>query len=355
MYFLPRRVGLVEGQGTLIFTGRKVEVDEALALGIVDRKTTGDTLLADAQAWAAELSKGSKPQRWRSARPSSTRASRLSGGAGLRAGQPGAGHLLHEHRAPRVGDGFLAKSAKKDLSAMEALSTLDVSPAQAAQRRRHRRVGRRHQDGRPAGVSYLVKHGYAGEIYPVNPKADRIGGLDLLPDIASLPAVPDVGIVLLGAERAHLAVRGTRRRGAPSGDRAGQRLHRDRRSEGARRQARQLLEAAGPMRTARTQHHRPGQPDRPHRAVGQRRAGDGPLSRSARSAWCRRAAASSVRCCRAPRRVASACRNSISTSNEVDLDLADFVDHLAADDATRVIALYVETVRDPAPLSPARP
>lgn len=58
MYFLPRRVGLPRAK-ELIFTGRKVEVDEALALGIVDRKTTADRLVADAHAWAAELSKGS--------------------------------------------------------------------------------------------------------------------------------------------------------------------------------------------------------------------------------------------------------------------------------------------------------
>jgi enoyl-CoA hydratase/carnithine racemase len=58
MYFLPRRVGLPRAK-ELIFTGRKVEIDEALALGIVDRRTTADRLLADAQAWAAELSKGS--------------------------------------------------------------------------------------------------------------------------------------------------------------------------------------------------------------------------------------------------------------------------------------------------------
>ena len=58
MYFLPRRVGLPRAK-ELIFTGRKVEVDEALALGIVDRKTSAGTLVADAQAWAAELSKGS--------------------------------------------------------------------------------------------------------------------------------------------------------------------------------------------------------------------------------------------------------------------------------------------------------
>jgi acetate---CoA ligase (ADP-forming) len=37
----------------------------------------------------------------------------------------------------------------------------------------------------------------------------------------------------------------------------------------------------------------------------------------------------------------------VSTSNEVDLELADFVDHLADDPATKVIALYVETVRHP--------
>jgi len=58
MYFLPRRVGLARAK-ELIFTGRKVDVDEAVQLGIVDRKTTGDNLLADAQAWAAELGKGS--------------------------------------------------------------------------------------------------------------------------------------------------------------------------------------------------------------------------------------------------------------------------------------------------------
>src|SRR5690606_41397396 len=36
----------------------------------------------------------------------------------------------------------------------------------------------------------------------------------------------------------------------------------------------------------------------------------------------------------------------IPTSNEVDLDLADFVDYLAEDASTYVIALYVEAVRN---------
>ena len=58
MYFLPRRVGLPAAK-SLIFTGRKVDVNEALSLGIVDRKTSAETLVAEAQAWAKELSQGS--------------------------------------------------------------------------------------------------------------------------------------------------------------------------------------------------------------------------------------------------------------------------------------------------------
>lgn len=58
MYFLPRRVGLSRAK-QLIFTGRKVNAEEALALGIADRKTSAASLVADAQAWAAELSQGS--------------------------------------------------------------------------------------------------------------------------------------------------------------------------------------------------------------------------------------------------------------------------------------------------------
>ena len=58
VYFLPRRVGLAKAK-ELIFTGRKVDADEALALGIADRRVPADGLLAEARAWAAELSRGS--------------------------------------------------------------------------------------------------------------------------------------------------------------------------------------------------------------------------------------------------------------------------------------------------------
>ncbi|MEY3740408.1 MAG: hypothetical protein RLZZ192_1084, partial [Pseudomonadota bacterium] len=98
--------------------------------------------------------------------------------------------------------------------------------------------------GRP--VSYLLKHGFTGEIYPVNPKAAEICGLTCYPDIASLPAVPDVGIVLLGAERAQQAVRELAQMGCTAAivlasgyGEVGE--------DGKRRQA-ELREAAGSMR-----------------------------------------------------------------------------------------------------------
>ena len=58
MYLLPRRVGLVMAK-ELIFSGRKVDLEEATKIGIVDRVAKLESLVADAQKWAKELSQGS--------------------------------------------------------------------------------------------------------------------------------------------------------------------------------------------------------------------------------------------------------------------------------------------------------
>jgi enoyl-CoA hydratase/carnithine racemase len=58
MYFLPRRIGLSRAK-ELIFTGRKVDAEEALKLGIADRLAKPENLLAEAQAWGVELAQGS--------------------------------------------------------------------------------------------------------------------------------------------------------------------------------------------------------------------------------------------------------------------------------------------------------
>jgi acetate---CoA ligase (ADP-forming) len=197
--------------------------------------------------------------------------------------------------------------------------------------------------GRP--VSYLLKHGFAGEIYPVNPKVDHIGDLACYPDVASLPCVPDVGIVLLGAERAHHAVRELAARGTAaaivlaSG-------YSETGEEGARRQ-KQLVEAAGQMRilgpntiglvnlTDNIVLSATGalEMDRfPTGSIGVVSQSGGILG-----ALLSRAAARGI-----------GLSKLVSTSNEVDLELADFIDYLTDDNATGVIALYVEGVRNPA-------
>lgn len=196
--------------------------------------------------------------------------------------------------------------------------------------------------GRP--VSYLAKHGYAGRIMPVNPRVDRIGDLPCYPDVASLPEVPDVGIVLLGAERADQAVRALAARGTAAAivlaggyAEAGE--------EGAQRQ-RTLIEAAGPMRllgpntiglvnlTDRIVLSASGALEMKSFHAG----AIGVVSQSGGilGALLSRAAARGI-----------GLSKLISTSNEADLELADFIEHLADDDATRVIALYVEGLRHP--------
>lgn len=196
--------------------------------------------------------------------------------------------------------------------------------------------------GRP--VSYLLKHGFAGTIYPVNPKLDRIGGLPCYRNVTSLPEVPDVGIVLLGAERAHVAVRELADRGAAaaivlaSG-------YKETGEEGAQRQQ-QLLEAAGSMRllgpntiglvnlTDDIVLSASGALEMDHFHAGV----IGVVSQSGGilGALLSRAAARGI-----------GLSKLVSTSNEVDLELADFVDALVDDPATRVIALYIEAIRYP--------
>jgi acyl-CoA synthetase (NDP forming) len=197
--------------------------------------------------------------------------------------------------------------------------------------------------GRP--VSYLVKHAFAGAVYPVNPKVDRIGELKCYRDIASLPETPDVAIVLLGAERAHVAVRELAARGTAaaivlaSG-------YTETGGQGAQRQQ-QLIEAAGSMRllgpntiglvnlTDRIVLSATGALEMDHFPAG----AIGVVSQSGGilGSLLSRAAARGI-----------GLSKLVSTSNEADLELADFIDALADDEATKVIALYVETVRDPA-------
>ena len=53
--------------------------------------------------------------------------------------------------------------------------------------------------GRP--IAHLQRYGYSGAIYPINPRSDIVAGLKSYPAAADLPEAPDLGMVLVGANR----------------------------------------------------------------------------------------------------------------------------------------------------------
>lgn len=202
--------------------------------------------------------------------------------------------------------------------------------------------------GRP--IALLQKQGFKGAIYPVNPRVSEINGLTCYASIADLPAVPDVAMVLLGAERAEGAVRELAALGVPfcivlaSG-------YAETGEAGAARQA-ALREAAsyvpkglpamrllGPN-TIGLVNLTGGVVLSPSGAMDMAHFERGSISVVSQSggilgSLLSRASARGV-----------GLSKLIATSNEVDIDLADCVDYLVDDPATQVIVLYVETVRN---------
>lgn len=193
-------------------------------------------------------------------------------------------------------------------------------------------------------IAYLKKHLFSGAIYPVNPRLDMVEGYKCYADIASLPETPDVALVLLGADRTIDAVRELAQRGTPAaivlasgfaetGD------------TGVQRQQ-QLLEAAGKMRIlgpntiglvnltddiVLSASGALGMDDLPKGCIGVVSQSGGILGSLLSRAAARGIGLSKL----------------ISTSNEADLDISDFVNYLVQDDATQVIALYLESIRHP--------
>src|SRR6266446_4242686 len=49
-------------------------------------------------------------------------------------------------------------------------------------------------------MHFLVRHGFAGEIYPINPRRREVLGRSAFPSIAEAPAPPDVAILAVGAD-----------------------------------------------------------------------------------------------------------------------------------------------------------
>ncbi|RGP38027.1 acetate--CoA ligase family protein [Pseudotabrizicola alkalilacus] len=195
--------------------------------------------------------------------------------------------------------------------------------------------------GRP--IAFLQGQGYKGAIYPINPRYNEIAGLKSYASAADLPDVPDLALVLIGANRVIEAVRDLSAKGTKaavvlasgfgeSGD------------EGRALQA-ALHEAAGDMRILGPNTiGLVNLTDRiPLTASGAMEMTDFPVGKVALLSQSGGILGSLL-----SRAVARGIGFSklVATGNEADLEVSDFLDALAEDDATQVVALYLETIRN---------
>lgn len=196
--------------------------------------------------------------------------------------------------------------------------------------------------GRP--LSFLVKHGFKGDIWPVNPRVGAIDGIRCYPGIDSLPGVPDVAMVLVGPSHAEATIRALGNIGTGAAIvLAGGFAETD--EDGAWRQN-ALADAAGNMRLLgpntigmlnmidNVTLSASGALDVEDRFTG----GVAVVSQSGGilGSLMSRAAAQGI-----------GLSHLIATGNEADIDVSDVIGYLADDESTRVIALYLETIRKP--------
>lgn len=195
--------------------------------------------------------------------------------------------------------------------------------------------------GRP--VAYLQRHGFAGDIYPINPRYDTIAGLKSYADPRELPAAPDLGLVLVGADRVIDSVRQLAQAGTKAAVVLASGFGES--GEDGRARQQQLLEAAGNMRILGP--NTIGLVNLTDKimltASGAMEMDDFPtgsialLSQSGgiMGSLLSRAAGRGI-----------GFSKLVATGNECDLEVSDFLDAFAEDDATSVVALYLETIRN---------
>lgn len=196
--------------------------------------------------------------------------------------------------------------------------------------------------GRP--IAYLQKHHFKGKIYPINPRVQEIAGLQCYPDIASLPETPDVAIIMVGTDKALSAVKELAAIGTPAAIvlTSGFAEHGP---EGLQKQE-ELIRAAGSMRilgpnTIGMVNITDDIPLSPSSALEMDEFPKGSVSVISQSGGILGSLLSRATAC------GLGLSKLVSTSNEADLGLADFVDYLTDDPSTKVIVLYIESIRHP--------
>ncbi len=204
--------------------------------------------------------------------------------------------------------------------------------------------------GRP--IKYMLRAGYKGRIYPVNPNRPVIQGLKAYPDIASLPEAPDLAIVAVPGMGAVDAVAACAKRGVKvavvitsgfgeigeEGKRAQDEMLRTARAAGMR--------IVGPN-TQGIANFANGAIATFSTIISEVDPMDGPVGIVSQSG------AMSVVPYAFLRNQGIGVRHTHATGNESDLTVADFALAVALDPEVRLLLLYLEAIADPAQLARA--
>ena len=191
----------------------------------------------------------------------------------------------------------------------------------------------------------LGKGGFPGKVYPVNPRATEVWGQRAYPDLASLPEAPSHALIIVPAP----AVLDVLEKGVAAGLKSAT-IYSGNLGEGlepesaARGQAiRDLVARSGLIVNGpncmggNSLHHRfYGYPNQ--ELVGLPKGGVAYISQSGGMVqfFVKSAADRGVKF-----------SVMFSSGNELDLDLADFVNHLVDDEDTKIIGLFIEGIRRP--------
>lgn len=197
--------------------------------------------------------------------------------------------------------------------------------------------------GRP--IVNLRTQGYAGRIYPINPRYEEILGLRCYPDLRALPEVPDLVLILVGQDRIFAALDEALEIGATTAlvfssgfsELGGEGVARQERLRGY---AARGLRICGPnLNGVFSLVNKTALGFAPSLEFPARLGGIALIGQSGNVCTCVSSRGMET---------GAGFSHIIATGNEADLEMADYVEYLLDDPATQVFALFVEGFKDPA-------
>lgn len=204
--------------------------------------------------------------------------------------------------------------------------------------------------GRP--LHYLRSFGFAGDVYPVNPRRETVQGLRAYPSLEALPETPDVAVVAVGADHAIEVVQQCAARGiggavvmssgfGETGPEGGRRQH------ALAAQARALgVRLIGPNAQGIANFHN-GAVLNFSTMFMEVPPADGPVAIVSQSG------AASVMPYAMLRERGVGVRYVVASGNDADASVCELALAAAADPEVRVLLLYIESLADPALLAQA--